>query len=93
MDRLLALALRGGGPDNITIIVSDASDDDIVEQAAGGRRRPRVVVIAERTRADASRTRRAGLRRRRWLARPGPRRRPAEQEPRCRAASGPVPRS
>ncbi len=33
VDRLLALALRGGGPDNITIIVADASDDDIVEQA------------------------------------------------------------
>ncbi|HCT79636.1 MAG TPA: protein phosphatase [Micromonosporaceae bacterium] len=33
VDRLLALALRGGGPDNITIIVSDATDDDIVEQA------------------------------------------------------------
>ncbi|WP_117213394.1 PP2C family protein-serine/threonine phosphatase [Allorhizocola rhizosphaerae] len=33
VDRLLALALRAGGPDNITIIVADASDDDIVEQA------------------------------------------------------------
>jgi PPM family protein phosphatase len=33
VDRLLALALRGGGPDNITIIVADASDDNIVEQA------------------------------------------------------------
>jgi len=33
VDRLLALALRGGGPDNITIIVADASNDDIVEQA------------------------------------------------------------
>ncbi|HZM78464.1 MAG TPA: protein phosphatase 2C domain-containing protein [Candidatus Limnocylindrales bacterium] len=33
VDRMLALALRGGGPDNITIIVADASDDDIVEQA------------------------------------------------------------
>lgn len=32
-DRLLALALRGGGPDNITLIVADASDGDIVEQA------------------------------------------------------------
>lgn len=33
VDRMLALALRGGGPDNITIIVADASDDDIMEQA------------------------------------------------------------
>ena len=33
VERLLALALRGGGPDNITIIVADASDDNIVEQA------------------------------------------------------------
>jgi serine/threonine protein phosphatase PrpC len=33
VERLLALALRGGGPDNITIIVADATDDDIVEQA------------------------------------------------------------
>jgi protein phosphatase len=33
VERLLALALRGGGPDNITIIVADTSDDNIVEQA------------------------------------------------------------
>jgi protein phosphatase len=33
VERLLALALRGGGPDNITIVVADATDDDIVEQA------------------------------------------------------------
>jgi protein phosphatase len=33
VERMLALALRGGGPDNITIIVADATDDDIVEQA------------------------------------------------------------
>lgn len=33
VERLLALALRGGGPDNITIIVADATDDDIMEQA------------------------------------------------------------
>ena len=33
VERLLALALRGGGPDNITIIVADATDDNIVEQA------------------------------------------------------------
>ncbi|MEV0267429.1 BofC C-terminal domain-containing protein [Hamadaea sp. NPDC050747] len=31
VDRLIALALRGGGPDNITVIVADAHDEDIVE--------------------------------------------------------------
>ncbi|MFS8478329.1 MAG: PP2C family serine/threonine-protein phosphatase [Micromonosporaceae bacterium] len=31
VERLVALALRGGGPDNITVIVADASDEDIVE--------------------------------------------------------------
>jgi serine/threonine protein phosphatase PrpC len=31
VERLVALALRGGGPDNITVIVADASDQDIVE--------------------------------------------------------------
>lgn len=33
VDRLIALALRGGGPDNITVIVADAHDEDIVEDA------------------------------------------------------------
>ncbi|HWH00421.1 MAG TPA: BofC C-terminal domain-containing protein, partial [Pilimelia sp.] len=33
VERLVALALRGGGPDNITVIVADATDQDIVEQA------------------------------------------------------------
>jgi len=33
VERLIALALRGGGPDNITVIVADASDADIVEEA------------------------------------------------------------
>jgi protein phosphatase len=33
VERLVALALRGGGPDNITVIVADASDQDIVEAA------------------------------------------------------------
>jgi protein phosphatase len=32
VERLIALALRGGGPDNITVIVADATDEDIVEQ-------------------------------------------------------------
>jgi protein phosphatase len=33
VERLLALALRGGGPDNITIVVADATDGNIMEQA------------------------------------------------------------
>lgn len=33
VERLVALALRGGGPDNVTVIVADASDQDIVEEA------------------------------------------------------------
>jgi serine/threonine protein phosphatase PrpC len=31
VERLVSLALRGGGPDNITVIVADATDEDIVE--------------------------------------------------------------
>jgi protein phosphatase len=31
VERLVQLALRGGGPDNITVIVADATDADIVE--------------------------------------------------------------
>jgi PPM family protein phosphatase len=30
--RLIELALRGGGPDNITVIVADVTDEDIVEE-------------------------------------------------------------
>ena len=33
VERLVQLALRGGGPDNITVIIADATDADIVEQA------------------------------------------------------------
>jgi PPM family protein phosphatase len=33
VERLVALALRGGGPDNVTVIVADATDQDIVESA------------------------------------------------------------
>jgi protein phosphatase len=32
-ERLVQLALRGGGPDNITVIVADVTDHDIVEAA------------------------------------------------------------
>jgi protein phosphatase len=31
VERLVSLALRGGGPDNVTVIVADATDEDIVE--------------------------------------------------------------
>jgi PPM family protein phosphatase len=31
VERLVSLALRGGGPDNVTVIVSDTTDEDIVE--------------------------------------------------------------
>jgi len=31
VERLVQLALRGGGPDNITVVVADATDADIVE--------------------------------------------------------------
>jgi serine/threonine protein phosphatase PrpC len=31
-ERLIQLALRGGGPDNITVIVADVTDEDIVEE-------------------------------------------------------------
>lgn len=33
VERLVHLALRGGGPDNITVIIADATDQDIVEAA------------------------------------------------------------
>jgi PPM family protein phosphatase len=32
VDRLVQLALRGGGPDNVTVIVADVTDQDILEQ-------------------------------------------------------------
>jgi len=32
-ERLIQLALRGGGPDNVTVIVADITDEDIVEDA------------------------------------------------------------
>jgi serine/threonine protein phosphatase PrpC len=33
VERLVQLALRSGGPDNITVVIADATDADIVEQA------------------------------------------------------------
>ncbi|KUL26463.1 PP2C family protein-serine/threonine phosphatase [Actinoplanes awajinensis] len=33
VERLIQLALRGGGPDNITVVIADLTDADIVEQA------------------------------------------------------------
>jgi protein phosphatase len=33
VERLVQLALRGGGPDNITVVIADATDLDIMEQA------------------------------------------------------------
>jgi PPM family protein phosphatase len=32
VERLVQLALRGGGPDNVTVIIADVTDDDIMEQ-------------------------------------------------------------
>src|SRR5262249_58925378 len=32
-ERLVQLALRGGGPDNIPVIVADVTDEDILEEA------------------------------------------------------------
>ncbi|WP_433299600.1 PP2C family protein-serine/threonine phosphatase [Actinoplanes sp. CA-030573] len=32
VERLVQLALRGGGPDNITVVIADAIDTDIMEQ-------------------------------------------------------------
>jgi serine/threonine protein phosphatase PrpC len=33
VERLVQLALRSGGPDNITVVIADATDNDIFEQA------------------------------------------------------------
>jgi protein phosphatase len=33
VERLVQLALRSGGPDNITVVIADATDTDIVEQS------------------------------------------------------------
>ena len=57
VERLVQLALRGGGPDNITVIIADATDADIVEQA------PIVGGAAARDRGNGHRGRRAPPRR------------------------------
>src|SRR5690606_38096908 len=31
VERLISLALRGGGPDNVSVIVADATDENILE--------------------------------------------------------------
>jgi PPM family protein phosphatase len=56
VERLLALALRGGGPDNITIIVADATDDDIVEQApvVGGAASPHTIEKPETAEVEST---------------------------------------
>ena len=69
-DRLIELALRGGGPDNITVIVADVVEDDGrgAPDGAGGRRRRR-------------RQRRPAPGRRPLGRRPGRARRPAAPPP------------
>jgi protein phosphatase len=52
-DRLVQLALRGGGPDNITCIVADVVDDDR-RPGPGGPTAPQVVGSAAVDRARAS---------------------------------------
>ena len=58
-ERLIQLALRAGGPDNITVIVADFTDADIVEESPGGRRcrrqRPRHDQLSGRVHAGRSR--------------------------------------
>src|SRR5947208_8760194 len=57
VDRLVQLALRGGGPDNVTVIVADVTDQDIVEQrpivgGAAARDRGMVSAVDESTPAS-----------------------------------------
>jgi protein phosphatase len=57
VDRLVQLALRSGGPDNVTVIIADVSDEDIVEQrpvvgGAAARDRGMVSTVEESTPAS-----------------------------------------
>jgi protein phosphatase len=49
VERLVSLALRGGGPDNVTAIVADATDEDIVEATpvVGGAAAPHAGVVVD----------------------------------------------
>jgi protein phosphatase len=58
VERLVHLALRGGGPDNITVIVADATDEDIVEEqpfVGGAAARDRGMVSSAEEDTPASR--------------------------------------
>ena len=58
VDRLVQLALRSGGPDNVTVIIADVSDQDIVEQrpvVGGAAARDRGMVSAVEESTPASR--------------------------------------
>jgi protein phosphatase len=58
VDRLVQLALRSGGPDNVTVIVADVTDQDIVEQrpiVGGAASRDRGMISAVEESTPASR--------------------------------------
>jgi protein phosphatase len=55
-DRLVQLALRGGGPDNITCVVADVVDDATRAGGAGGPTTPQVVGAAAVERARTAAT-------------------------------------
>ena len=58
VDRLIQLALRSGGPDNVTVIIADVSDQDIVEQrpvVGGAAARDRGMISAVEESTPASR--------------------------------------
>jgi protein phosphatase len=79
VERLVQLALRGGGPDNITVIIADVTDGDIVEQrplVGGAAARDRGMLPSVEGSTPASRA--SALQAPRAAA-PEP---PAEEEPR-----------